>query len=202
LKSKFSYPLIVVFTAILLFSVLNSCFAVENVSPPTKTQTVTTASASGSGWFFCNGHRDNFAFSVMKGNPRPDGWNYAPIGRVNYQAKLPTPDIVGQVNSTRVWRFRVDSIEGGDKAVVAGIAQVKIGQEVRSNWWFRITVHSMDNGQNGFMIQLWRPRGANTLGGWSFADFNPNQPGTLKLNDAPFYQAQGSLVGGIIKLTL
>jgi hypothetical protein len=181
-----------------VFSMLNSCFAAEAAS----TQAGATASASGSGWFFCNGHRDSFSFSVMKGVFRPDGWNYAPNGYANYQAKVPTADIVGQVNSMRVWRFRVDSIEGGMKAVVVGIAQVKVGQDIRNNWWFRITVRSMDNGQNGFMIQLWRPIGADKTGGWSFGDFNPNKPATLKLNDTPFYQAQVVLAGGAIKIKL
>jgi hypothetical protein len=136
----------------------------------------------------------------MKGNSKPDGWNYAPAGYVNYQAKLPNIVTVGQANSMRIWRFRVDPIDGGVKAVVVGVAQLKIGQDVRYNWWFRITVRSMDNGQNGFMIQLWRPIGADKVGGWSFGNFNPTQPATLKLNNAPYYQAQGVLAGGTINI--
>jgi hypothetical protein len=200
LKRKNSYTLIVIFTAITIVSMLNISFAAENTSTQTETQTVSTASATGSGWFFCRGHRDGFSFSVMKGNSKPDGWNYAPAGYFSYQAKLPTVDIIGQANSMRIWRFKVDPIEGGMKAIVVGIAQVKIGQDVRNNWLFRISVRTMDNGENGFMIQLWRPIGADKTGGWSFGDFNPNRPATLKLNDAPFYQAQGILAGGTIKI--
>ena len=200
LKCKISYALIVLFTAITIFSMVNSSFAAENALVQTGSQTVSTASATGSGWFFCRGHKDSFSFSVMKGNSKPDAWNYGPIGFVNYQAKFPTVDTIGQANSMRILRFRVDPIDGGTKALVVGIAQVKIGQDVRNNWWFRITARSMDNGQNGFMIQLWRPIGADKTGGWSFGDFNPNRPATLKLNDAPFYQAQGILAGGTLNI--
>jgi hypothetical protein len=201
MKRTIFFTLTVLFALTTIFSLINSGFAAENASIPTATQT-STSSSSGSGWFFCRGHRDGFGFSVIKGALKPDGWNYAPIGYVNYQAKLPTADVVGQANSMRVFRFRVDPIEGGTKIVVAGIAQVKIGEEVRNNWWFRVTARSIDDGQNGFMIQLWRPIGAEKSGGWSFGEFKPNQPATLQLNDAPFYQAQGILAGGKIKTKL
>jgi hypothetical protein len=100
----------------------------------------------------------------------------------------------------RIWRFRVDPIDGGVRAVVVGMVQVRIGADVRNNWCFRITARSMDDGKAGFIIQLWRPIGVDKSGGWSFSDFNPNRPATLKLNESPFYQAQGILAGGTITI--
>jgi len=102
----------------------------------------------------------------------------------------------------RIWRFRVDSIEGGARVVVVGIAQTRIGEDVRGNWWFRVTAQSMDDGKNGFIIQLWRPIGADKSGGWSFREFNPSRPATLKFNVAPFYQARGILTQGTIQIKL
>ncbi len=145
---------------------------------------------------------DGFRFSVGSGNLKPDGWNYAPKGFVHFQVKAPTVAVIGQVNSTRVWRFRVDQIDGGTRAVIAGLAQVSIGDSFRSHWWFRVTVRSMDDGKGGFMIQLWRPIGSDKVGGWSFGDFDPTAPASPKLNDAPFYQAQGVLAGGTIQLKM
>ena len=200
LKRKNFYSLIILFTAITIFSTLISNVAAENPPVETRTQIVSTSSATGSGWFFCRGHLDRFSFNVMKGNSKPDGWNYVPIGYLNYQAKIPTVDIIGQAHSMRIWRFRVDPIEGGVKTVIVGVAQVKIAQDVRYNWWFRITSQSRDDGQNSFMLQLWRPIGADKTGGWSFGDFNPNRPATLKLNEVPFYQARGILAGGSITI--
>ena len=171
---------------------INFAQAADTVTPaPSANPKISTASTSGSGWFFCNGHRDSFSFSVMKGTMRADGWNYSPTGYANYQAKLPIGTTTGQVNSMRIYRYRVDSIDGGKREVIVGIAQTRMGQDVRNNWWFRITVRDMDNGQNSYMIQLWRPIGADHLGGWSFGSFDPSHPATIKLNDSPFYQAQG-----------
>jgi hypothetical protein len=136
----------------------------------------------------------------MKGAARPDGWNYAPQGYANYQIKLLNHVTTGQVNSLRIWRYRVDSVEGGSRAVIVGLAQIRVVGDTRNNWWFRITLKSMDNGQNGFMIQLWRPIGADKLGGWSFSDFDATKPSTLKLNSAPFYQVQGILKAGTISI--
>ena len=152
--------------------------------------------------FSATGHRDSFSFSVMKGTMRADGWNYNPTGYANYQAKLPIGTTTGQVNSMRIYRYRVDSIDGGIREVIVGIAQTRMGLYVRNNWWFRITVRDMDNGQNSYMIQLWRPIGADHLGGWSFSSFDPAHPATLQLNDYPFYQAQGIIKGGTINIQL
>lgn len=199
MKNRLSYGLIAISIFLVLVPSINFAFASDTVaSAPSATPKISTASISGSGWFFCNAHRDSFSFSVTQGTMRADGWNYAPTGYANYQAKLPTGTTTGQVNTMRIYRYRVDSIDGGLRAVIVGIAQTRIGQDVRNNWWFRITVRDMDNGQNGYMIQLWRPIGADHLGGWSFSSFNPSQPVTLKLNSAPFYQAQGILKDGTI----
>jgi hypothetical protein len=205
MKNKIIHGLTVFFTTIAILSILSTCLAATDTStpapsPPVRTQTISTASVTGSGWFFCNGHRDSFSVSVMKGVVRPDGWNYAPRGYANYQIKLLSHVTTGQVNSLRIWRYRVDPIDGGTRAVMVGLAQIRVAGDVRNNWWFRITLRSMENGQNGFMIQLWRPIGADKLGGWSFSDFDAAKPATLKLNSAPFYQMQGILKAGNISI--
>ena len=201
MKNRFSYGLIAISIFLILMPSINFALAADTLAPtPSATPKISTASTSGSGWFFCNGHRDSFSFSVMKGTTRADGWNYSPTGYANYQAKLPTGTTTGQVNTMRLYRYRVDSIDGGARAIIVGLAQTRMGQDVRNNWWFRITVRDMDNGQNSYMIQLWRPIGADHLGGWSFSSFDPSHPATLKLNSSPFYQAQGIVKAGTINI--
>jgi len=201
MKNRLSYGLIAISIFLILVPSINFALATDTAATaPPATPKISTASATGSGWFYCNAHRDSFSFSVMKGTTRADGWNYNPTGYANYQAKLPTGTTTGQVNTMHLYRYKVDSIDGGTRAVIVGLAQTKIGQEVRNNWWFRITVRDMDNGQNSYMIQLWRPIGADHLGGWSFGSFDPTHPATLKLNSSPFYQAQGILKSGTINI--
>jgi hypothetical protein len=201
MKNRLIYGLVAISIFLVLVPSINFTLAADTVTPaPSATPKISTASTSGSGWFFCNGHRDSFSFSVMKGTTRADGWNYAPTGYANYQAKLPIGTTTGQVNSMCIYRYRIDSIDGGIREIIVGIAQTRMGQDVRNNWWFRITVRDMDNGQNSYMIQLWRPIGADHLGGWSFGSFDPSHPATLKLNDSPFYQAQGIIKGGTINI--
>ena len=83
-----------------------------------------------------------------------------------------------------------------------GTATVKIGQqEVRSNWWFRITARDATEGsKDTFLIQLWRPIGANNAGGWTASMFKADRPSSLQLNADAFYQIQGLLKGGNIAI--
>jgi hypothetical protein len=201
MKNRLSYGLITISIFLILVPSINFAFAADTVTTaPSTTPKISTASTSGSGWFYCNAHRDSFSFSVMKGTTRVDGWTYNPIGYANYQAKLPIGTTTGQINSMRLYRYKIESIDGGKRETIVGIAQTRMGQDVRNNWWFRITVRDMDNGQNTYMIQLWRPIGADHLGGWSFSSFDPTHPATIKLNSSPFYQAQGIVKDGTINI--
>lgn len=192
--------IVIMFTALAILSLTSTCLAATSAPTPTETRTISIDSVSGLGWFLCSGNRNGFSISVMNGFEGPDGWNYAPTGYVHYRTKLSAQVPVFQVDSFRIWRFRVDSIDGGTKAVIVGIAQTRIGDDIRYHWYYRITVRSMDDGQDSFLIQLWRPIGADKFGGWSFSDFIPAEPSTLKLNPAPFYQARGTLQDGNIKI--
>jgi hypothetical protein len=174
------------------------------VSPQGSTlevKAVSNASATGAGWIMPAGCRDDFSFYAVRGILRADGWRYSPNGQMSYAGR----DLKGagliQVWSTRVWRFKVEVIDGGYRVIVVGVATVKIGQELRYNWWFRINARDITDaskGRGAFMIQLWKPIGADKAGGWSFKDFDPNKPTTLHLNAVPFYQSQGVLRGGNI----
>jgi hypothetical protein len=201
MKNRLTYGLIAISIFLILVPSINFALATDTVTTaPSTTPKISTATTSGSGWFYCNGHRDSFSFSVMKGTTRADGWTYNPTGYANYQAKLPIGTTTGQINSMRLYRYKVESIEGGKRELIVGLAQTKIGQDLRNNWWFMITVRAMDNGQNSYMIQLWRPIGADHLGGWSFSSFDPTHPATIKLNSSPFYQAQGIVKAGTINI--
>jgi hypothetical protein len=199
-KKKFYDGAVVLLVLITVFSFSCTLVGAETLSQ-TVTQTKSTESSRGSGWFFYRGHRDVLNFTVSKGNTRTDGWNYAPAGFVSFNVKNGSINAIASVRSARIWRFRVDAIEGGDRVIIAGIAQVKIGQEFRNNWWFRMSARSMDDGKEWFMIQLWRPIGADKSGGWSFGGFSPYRPASLKLNATSAFQAQGILVGGTLEIT-
>ena len=166
------------------------------------TQTVQTATASGNGWINPSGKRDDFSFYASQGTLKADGWRYNPSAQASFTGRDFKTNQVIQVWSTKVWRYKVDNVNGGKQVIIAGIANVKVGQELKSNWWFRITAKDASgvNGKDSFMIQLWRPIGANNAGGWSPGDFKADKPGSIHLNDNAFYQAQGVLKGGNIAI--
>jgi hypothetical protein len=195
LQKKVSVICTALLMIVVAISTVNFVLAADSTSPA---QSVQAATASGNGWINSNGKRDDFSFNAARGTLKPDGWRYNP----NAQASFTGRDFKGnqliQVWSTRVWRFKINPVDGGKQAVIAGIATVKVGAEAKGNWWFRIT--AKDAEKDNFMIQLWRPIGSVNMGGWSPGDFKPDNPASLKLNSAPAYQVQGILKGGAITI--
>jgi hypothetical protein len=204
LKKSSVICLILITTA--LIASLNIAFAQATTSPTTTPQTTInqqSVSTNGNSWINPNGKHDSFSFFANKGTLRADGWHYNPTAQVSFTGKDFKNSQGNQVNiqvwSTKVWRFKIDNIANGEKAIIAGITSVKIGQQdVKNNWWFRITAKDMADNKDTFMIQLWRPIGSNNLGGWSAGDFKLDKPATLSLNSQPAYQVQGILKGGDI----
>lgn len=204
MKTKTSWIIATLLATVVVISTFNLAFAATTLVQSSSPQAVSSSSATGNGWFAHEDKRDNFNFYVVRGTLKGDGWRYAPNGQVSYRGRdLMKADRVIQVWNTRVWRFRIDKIDGGNRVTIAGIATVKIGQDFRDNWWFRVTARDMtdpSNAKDGFMIQLWRPIGAGNTGGWTAKDFDPTKPATLHLNSEPFYQAQGALRSGNIQI--
>jgi hypothetical protein len=185
-------------------SMVSYALAATPMGQTSISHTVSATSATGTGWIISSGHRDDFSFYATRGTLKVDGWRYSPNAQVSYTGRdLGKANGLIQVWSTRVWRFKVEKIDGGYRVIVAGVATVKIGQNLRSNWWFRVTARDITDGtkgKDGFMIQLWRPIGAGNSGGWSPKDFNASKPATLHLNATAFYQSQGPLRGGNIAI--
>ena len=159
-------------------------------------------SMNGYGWISPLGKRDDFSFCAKGGTLKADGWRYNPNAQTSLTGRDFKTNQVIQVWSTKVWRCKVDSVDAGKRALIVGTATVKIGQqELKSNWWFRITTKDApEGGKDTFMIQLWRPIGANNAGGWSAGAFKADKPGSLQLNADAFYQIQGILKGGNIAI--
>jgi hypothetical protein len=186
------------------FSAMNFALAATSTGqssttpPPTATQIVP---AAGSGWINPTTKRDDFSFFAKGGALRTDGWRYNPNAHASFTGRDFKTNQVIQVLSTKVWRDKIDSVDTSKRVIIAGTATVRIGQQdIRSNWWFRIT--AKDGGdstaKDTFMIQLWRPIGSSNAGGWSSVDFKVDKPASLQLNAEPFYQVQGVLKGGNI----
>jgi hypothetical protein len=195
---------------VLVIATLSSTFSIAFAQAALSTNTAPKTplnqqiiSTNGNGWINPNGKRDDFSFFVNQGTLRPDGWRYNPTAQASFTGKdfknNQNTQVSIQVWSTKVWRFKVDSVDNGEKVIIAGLASVKIGQQdVRNNWWFRITAKDATDNKDLFMIQLWRPIGSSNAGGWSLADFKPDGPATLSLNSQAAYQVQGILKGGNI----
>jgi hypothetical protein len=166
-------------------------------SPSTTPQMV---SVNGYGWINPLGKRDDFSFYARGGILRADGWRYNPFAQASFKGRDLKNNQLIHVWSTKVWRFRIDSVDAGKKTIIVGTATIKIGQqEVKGNWWFRITAKDAPEGsKDTFMIQLWRPIGANNAGGWSAGVFKADKPGSLQLSAVAFYEIQGILKGGNI----
>jgi hypothetical protein len=198
LQKKVSVISTVVLMIVIAMSTVNLALAATASTSP-----IQGASASGNGWINPQGKRDDFSFSSNGGTLKQDGWRYNPHAQASFTGKDLKANQLIQVWSTKVWRFKVDSVDSGKTAIIAGIASVKIGQqELRGNWWFRITAKDGVDNKDVFMIQLWRPTGAVNTGGWSPQDFKADKPGSLHLNAEAFYHVQGILKGGNIVIKL
>jgi hypothetical protein len=183
-------------------SMVNYALAQTPQASTPTTQTVQVVTASGNGWINPSGKRDDFSFYASRGTLKADGWRYNPNAQASFTGRDFKTNQVIQVWSTKVWRYKVDKVDGGKRVIIAGIANVKVGQDVRNNWWFRITAKDASgiNSKDNFMIQLYRPIGANNAGGWTFKDFKADKPASLHLNANAFYQVQGVLKGGNIAI--
>jgi hypothetical protein len=169
------------------------------VSPSTRPPMV---SVNGNGWINPLGKRDDFSFYARGGVLRADGWRFNPNAQASFTGRDFKTNQLIQVWSTKVWHFKIDSVDTGKKVIIAGTATVKIGQQdVRGNWWFRIIAKDApEGGKDAFMIQLWRPIGSNNAGGWSAGTFKAERSGSLQLNADAFYQIQGILKVGNIAI--
>jgi hypothetical protein len=157
--------------------------------------------ATGRGWFVYNGRRHNFAFAVEGGRlNETDGWRYAPKGNFSVAVLNSKGDRLVLVRSVRIWRFRTEKIDNGSKIVFAGVLNVQVALGVLENWWFRAEARDVTSG-DGFSVSLWRTGGANNFGCWTARIFNPEKPGTLRLNPTPFYTAFGRLRDGSVVVT-
>lgn len=180
------------------FTLAQTSTGQTTTSPSTTPQMV---SVTGNGWISPLGKRDDLSFYVRGGILKADGWRYNPNAQASFTGRDFKTNQVIQVWSTNVWRCKVDSVDGGKRAIIAGTATVKIGQQEVRGWWFRITAKDATEGSKDmFMIQLWRPIGANNAGGWSAGAFKADKPGSLQLNADAFYQIQGILKGGNIAI--
>ncbi len=168
--------------------------------------TVMAPSASGGGWFYSKGYRNNFGFAVNHGNHNPvDKWNYGPNGSLEYIGR----DYMGgtgivKVRSHHVWRFQIrPPVPNEKKAVLEGVAYVDRGMGWEKGWWFHAVVY--DRGEPGNMdelhISLWEPTGHTQPGGWSPGLFDPTNPSTLMLNPKAYYHSAGMLMGGNIQIS-
>jgi hypothetical protein len=203
MKTKvFAISLIFLTIALVAISSVNFAAATTTPTPQTSTtQTTPIVSATGNGWINPSGKREGFSFYARGGILKADGWRFNPNAHASYTGFVLGTNQLIQVWSTRVWRFKINSVEKDNSVIIAGTATVKIGQqELRGNWWFRITAKDATDSKDAFMIQLWRPIGANNVGGWSPNQFAADKPGSLQLNAAAFYQAQGILKGGNIEI--
>ena len=204
LKQKVSGICLIILTLAAAFSAMNFALAATSSGQVTTTPLSTApqiVSVTGNGWINPAAKRDDFSFFAKGGTLKTDGWRYNPNSQASFTGRDFKTNLVIQVWSTKVWRDKIDSVDSGKRVIIAGTATIKIGQQdVRSNWWFRIT--AKDGGdstaKDTFMIQLWRPIGSNNVGGWSHGDFKADKPASLHLNAEAFYQVQGVLKGGLI----
>jgi hypothetical protein len=198
LKQRVSAICLIVLTVLAVASTINLTNAVSATSTTTSA-IVQIVSVTGNGWINPQGKRDDFSFAGNNGVLKADGWRYNPQAQASFTGRDFRTSQVIQVWATKVWRLKIDNVENGKRVIIAGIASVKIGQqELRSNWWFRITAKDATDNKDGFMIQLWRPIGSSNVGGWSPQEFKADRPATLHLNSEAFYQVQGMLKGGNI----
>ncbi len=202
LKFKVTGICLIILMIAAAMSTVSFTLAETSIGPTTTAPSTTPqiVSVTGNGWISPLAKRDDFSFYAKGGTLKTDGWRYNPNAQASFTGRDFKTNQVIQVWSTKVWRFKIDSVDVGKRAIIAGTATVKIGQqEVRSNWWFRITAKdAMDGSKDMFMIQLWRPIGASNAGGWSAGAFKADKPGSLQLNADAFYQIQGVLKGGNI----
>ena len=198
-KVKKATVLIAVLALLMLSS---TAFAFADTA--TSTVPATGPSATGKGWYVFNGRRHNFAFAIQGGTlNETDGWRYAPKGYLSVAILDFKGNKLVQVKSVRVWRFRTEKIDGGSKVVIAGVANLQVAIGVLENWWFRAEARDVtvtEKGGDGFSISLWRTGGANNFGCWTARIFNPQKPGSLRLNPTPFYTAFGRLRGGTVEI--
>jgi len=206
LKPKISCVIIVLLLAFGTMSLVSQALATNTLAPaqaqPSPVQATKVVSATGNGWFMREGKKDEFNFYVNRGTLKANDWRYNPNGQASYTGRdfKTAPEVI-QAWSTKVWRYKIEKIDDGYRVIIAGIATVKIGDTWRSNWWFRITAKDATAGKDAFMLQLWRPIGADKAGGWSPKDFDATKPGSIHLNNAPAYQSQATLGGGNVKIT-
>ena len=204
MKQRVSGICLIILTLTAAFSALNFALAATSSGQATTTPPSTApqiVSATGNGWINPAAKRDDFSFFAKGGALKTDGWRYNPNAQASFTGRDFKTNQVIQVWSTKVWRDKIDSVDAGKRVIIAGTATIKIGQQdVRSNWWFRITAKDAGDStaKDTFMIQLWRPIGANNAGGWSHGDFKTDKPASLHLNAEAFYQVQGLVKGGII----
>ncbi len=197
MKHRVSAICLIVLTILASTSMMSLTYAAATTA--TTTPSTTVVSAAGSGWISPQAKRDDFSFACYGGILKPDGWRYRPQAQASFTGRDFKTNMVIQVWSTSIWRFKIAVADTSKTATIAGVASIKIGQqELRGNWWIRITAKDTTTGNDGFMIQLWRPIGASNVGGWSPQDFKADNPGSLHLNAAAFYQVQGLLKGGNI----
>ncbi len=194
-RKKSGLILILAFLMLSSSAVAMADAAVSEISPAGP-------SATGRGWFAFNGRRHNFAFAVEGGKlNETDGWRYAPKGNFSVAVFNFKGDRLVLVKSARIWRFRTEKVDNGSKVVFAGVANVQVAIGVLENWWFRAEARDSTSG-DGFSVSLWRTGGANNFGCWTARIFNPEKPGTLRLNPTPFYTAFGRLRGGSVQVGL
>jgi hypothetical protein len=204
LKHRVSGICLIILIVAAAFSAMNFALAATSTGQTSTTPPSTTtqiASTTGNGWINPSARRDDFSFFARGGTLKNDGWRYNPNAQASFTGRDFKTNQVIQVWSTKVWRDKIDSVDISKRIIIVGTAAVKIGQQdVRSNWWFRIT--AKDGGdsiaKDTFMIQLWRPIGAINDGGWSPLDFKADKPASVHLNEEAFYQVQGILKGGTI----
>lgn len=199
MKLEVSGICLIVLTVLATTSLMNFALAAFSTGQTTTPSTTQIVYATGNGWINPSGKRDDLSFYCNGETLKTDGWRYNPHAQTSFTGKDFKTNQAIQVWSTNVWRFKIDSSEKGKNAIIVGTGTVKIGQqELKNNWWFRITTKEATDSKDAFMIQLWRPTGANNVGGWSPQDFKVDKPGSLHLNAEAFYQVQGVLKGGNI----
>ena len=163
------------------------------------------ASAEGRGWFVFNGLRHNFAFTAKDGKlNEKDGWRYAPTGHFSLGVVDRKENKIFNVGTDKIWRFRIDEIDGGYRVVFAGVINFRTPKGVLEGWWFRAEARDIDDaskGADGVSISLWRPGGAGNPGCWTARLFKPTEPRSVQLNPVPFYLAFGKLRGGSVEAT-
>lgn len=190
--------------ALLLVALFATVLGAVAGAETAESSTAAVPPVAGRGWFVFNGFRHNFGFAVQGGKLNEEsGWRYGPKGHLflavfNFEKRM-----VLNLSSARVWRFRVDEVDGGLRAVITGLAHVHTPKGVLEGWWFRAEVRDIDDaekGADGFAISLWRPGGADKPGCWTARLFDPKDPVSVHLNPQPFYRAFGTLRGGFVEI--